>query len=874
MRKSTMLQDTGRLMVALIVLAAVAASLVAMEGSDGESADTRMIVPGEMAHGRLVAEEGGYQPFHEAEFYVDADRGYRVVKVTIGYVVDGKMFAYSAPSTESGTVLTYTDDAVTGERRYTISPMPPADVTVDAVFERTAPRAEVDGRGYMSVQDALDAAGGDPDGDRTVRIVDDIAERGRIVLPDGVTLVIPEGIEFRNQTVVSGADETDFDVTAGPHDIRISGGPLKMDGALSGDCGIAVRGGEAVLSGTVGDILELTVAPGADVSFEGLTVEEGSVLETDGRGIDASGLKVEPGAVLRGDAMRNVSADRADAVPTDMGGAIGDVTYEGTRAIRIVEDAVVSGTATVNGLLIVDAGARLTIGDGGTLVLCGTSRAEVEGMLAVDGGGRLVLTDYAVMEVSGTLESDGRAEIATGTPWSIVDGTDARIRTSEGSSLRLCGYAAGSNAFGSEQILVGGSAVVDGAVAGGTGFGVSGSLSVERMVIGTAGDRSAVLISCGSGSMEASGTELSGMRVGGGSSLSGNIRGHGSVAASGSVSIGSELRLHGSVSLVLGGTAAVDAPVTLHDAASLTFAPGSETTVSSAIDATGSAEARITNGGAGRISVLPGGSVTTSDPMGTEGLDAVLVETPAFRYTSIDDALHILRNGGADEARLYGNQTLYGDATVPESAMLVLTAGSRLAVDDGASLTVRPGAVQDDGPEEAAEKSAEAERSGDSEGAGLIAALLIVMMAVAVALVAAMRRRRSRRNREAPYKGPSPSTMTGQSSQTVRPVADATRRDAIGGIGILEDSQSISVLLYLLDNGECIKSDIYSKVSHNRTMTRRIDSLNKAGLIRSSVDGRTTTVSLAARGRIVAERLSEIRAILETDGEDPRGDAR
>ncbi len=606
-------------MVALIVLAAVAASIVAMEGSDGESADTRMIVAGEMAHGRLIAEEGGYPPFHKAEFYIDADRGYRVVKVTIGYVVGGNVFAYSAPSTESGTVLTYTDDAVTGERRYTISPMPPADVTVDAVFERTAPRAEVDGRGYMSVQDALDAAGGDPDGGRTVRIVDDIAERGRIVLPAGVTLVIPEGIGFRNQTVVSGADEADFDVTAGPHDIRISGGPLKVDGALSGDCGIAVRGGEAVLSGSIGDILELTVAPGADVSFEGLTVEEGSVLETDGRGIDASGLKVEPGAVLRGDAMRNVSADRADAVPTDMGGAIGDVTCEGTRAVRIAEDAVVSGTATVNGLLIVDAGAHLTVGD-----------------------------------------------------------------------------------------------------------------------------RSAVLISCGSGSVEASGTELSGMRVGGGSSLSGEIRGHGGIATSGSVSIGSELRLHGSVSLVLGGTAAVDAPVTLYDAASLTFAPGSETTVSSAIDATGSAEARITNGGAGRISILPGGSVTASDPIETEGLDAVLVETPAFRYTSIDDALHILRDGKADEARLYGSQTLYGDATVPEGAMLVLTAGSRLAVDGGASLTVRPGAVQDDGPKEAAEKSAEAERSGDSEGAGLIAALLIVMMAVAVALVAAMRRRRSR----------------------------------------------------------------------------------------------------------------------------------
>lgn len=116
--------------------------------------------------------------------------------------------------------------------------------------------------------------------------------------------------------------------------------------------------------------------------------------------------------------------------------------------------------------------------------------------------------------------------------------------------------------------------------------------------------------------------------------------------------------------------------------------------------------------------------------------------------------------------------------------------------------------------------------------------------------------------------------MTRQSSQTVRPVADATRRDAIGGIGILEDSKSISVLLYLLDNGECIKSDTYSKVFHNRTTTRRIDRLGRAGVIYSSVDGRTTTVSLAARGRIVAEHLSEIRAVLETDNEDPRGDAR
>ncbi len=116
--------------------------------------------------------------------------------------------------------------------------------------------------------------------------------------------------------------------------------------------------------------------------------------------------------------------------------------------------------------------------------------------------------------------------------------------------------------------------------------------------------------------------------------------------------------------------------------------------------------------------------------------------------------------------------------------------------------------------------------------------------------------------------------MTRQSSQTVRPVADATRRDAIGGIGILEDSKSISILLYLLDNGECIKSDIYSKVSHNRTMTRRIDRLVEAGLIRSSEDGRTTRVSLAERGRIVAERLSEIRAVLESDSEDRRGDAR
>lgn len=89
---------------------------------------------------------------------------------------------------------------------------------------------------------------------------------------------------------------------------------------------------------------------------------------------------------------------------------------------------------------------------------------------------------------------------------------------------------------------------------------------------------------------------------------------------------------------------------------------------------------------------------------------------------------------------------------------------------------------------------------------------------------------------------------------------DAVVRMPHRPIDILCDSHNIRILLLLLENGVCMKTDIYRMVARSANMAGKIDRLRDAGFIKieTSPGMRCNFISLTDKGHEVAELLMNL----------------
>ena len=87
-------------------------------------------------------------------------------------------------------------------------------------------------------------------------------------------------------------------------------------------------------------------------------------------------------------------------------------------------------------------------------------------------------------------------------------------------------------------------------------------------------------------------------------------------------------------------------------------------------------------------------------------------------------------------------------------------------------------------------------------------------------------------------------------------------------VAILEEKHMVSILLYLMDNGGCTKSQLYGSISRGTRMPEKLDILEVAGLIiqDSSIQYRTVRLWLTELGKDVCRELSAIEGMLERRG--------
>lgn len=84
-------------------------------------------------------------------------------------------------------------------------------------------------------------------------------------------------------------------------------------------------------------------------------------------------------------------------------------------------------------------------------------------------------------------------------------------------------------------------------------------------------------------------------------------------------------------------------------------------------------------------------------------------------------------------------------------------------------------------------------------------------------------------------------------------------------IRVLEEKHMISILLHLLDNDGCTKTDLYDAVSSNPRMPRKLDALEDSGLVTQTPvpDSRTVRIGLTDLGITVGRSLREAEAAMK-----------
>lgn len=77
-------------------------------------------------------------------------------------------------------------------------------------------------------------------------------------------------------------------------------------------------------------------------------------------------------------------------------------------------------------------------------------------------------------------------------------------------------------------------------------------------------------------------------------------------------------------------------------------------------------------------------------------------------------------------------------------------------------------------------------------------------------------------------------------------------------LSIFEEKHIIGILMYVADNPDCMKTEIYEAVSRNPRMPEKIETLESVGLMTHRTVDRSTFYSLTEGGNIVARLLSDV----------------
>ncbi len=83
----------------------------------------------------------------------------------------------------------------------------------------------------------------------------------------------------------------------------------------------------------------------------------------------------------------------------------------------------------------------------------------------------------------------------------------------------------------------------------------------------------------------------------------------------------------------------------------------------------------------------------------------------------------------------------------------------------------------------------------------------------------------------------------------------------------MEEKHMTEIIEYLSENGNCLKSDIYSNISTSSRMADKLDLLESAGIIlqtRSPV-GNGVTISITEKGSQIHSEICTINEILSKD---------
>lgn len=98
--------------------------------------------------------------------------------------------------------------------------------------------------------------------------------------------------------------------------------------------------------------------------------------------------------------------------------------------------------------------------------------------------------------------------------------------------------------------------------------------------------------------------------------------------------------------------------------------------------------------------------------------------------------------------------------------------------------------------------------------------------------------------------------------------APGREQDAIPGISVLDEKGMIPIILYLMGNEGCLKTQIYAAVSRGARMPDKLDRLESAGLVSMSASegSRAVSVSLTDLGRDVGEELRSIERLVGAEG--------
>lgn len=79
---------------------------------------------------------------------------------------------------------------------------------------------------------------------------------------------------------------------------------------------------------------------------------------------------------------------------------------------------------------------------------------------------------------------------------------------------------------------------------------------------------------------------------------------------------------------------------------------------------------------------------------------------------------------------------------------------------------------------------------------------------------------------------------------------------------VLENSHSISIMMYLSGHDGCKKSELYRDVCRGSLMPRKLDALEEAGFIEQRSEGRYTRLFITENGMEVGRALRDLDLLL------------